>query len=115
MADFQNILDSITSSPESMEKIMDMVKLFAPSEKESAPEQATPPEPPSPLGGIDPAIISSITEMLSEYNADGDRRINLLYALRPYLSGADAEHIDKAVRIVKLSRVAKSLFGKYFG
>ncbi len=114
MAELENIIESVMSSPESMSKIMDVVKMFGTgSEKEETPRESSPislPIPEQSAGGFDPAMISKIMELLGNYNADGDRRIRLLGAIRPYLKDEDSFHIDRAIHIVKLSHVAKSLF-----
>lgn len=110
MAELENIINSVMSSPESMEKIMDIVKMFGGGDEH---KEETPP-PPSPVqnisgaGGMDPALISKIMELVGSYSDDGDKRIKLLSAIRPYLKAEDGFHIDRAIQIVKLSRVAKS-------
>ena len=110
MAELENIIGSIMSSPESLGKILEVASLLGGEEKK---EEAPPPEVASLLpldgntGGISPELISKVMELLSEYNTD-DRRIRLLGAIRPYLKDDDGFHIDRAIRIVKLSHVAKS-------
>lgn len=110
MAELENIIGSIMSSPESLERIMDVVKLFGGDEKEEKKEEKI---MPSPLaigdvaGGIDPEMITKIMGLLNDYNAEDDRRIKLLFAIRPYIKEADSFHIDRAIRIVKLARVAR--------
>ncbi len=120
MPELEDIIGSVMSSPESMEKIMDIVKIFgagddgeANNEREERKEKNPLPISDAGLSGIDPVMISKIMELLSEYNADGDRRINLLSAIRPFLRSEDGFHIDRAIRIVKLSHVAKSLFENF--
>ena len=114
MPELEDIIGSVMSSPESMEKIMDIVKIFgAGNEEEEKKEKNTLPISDMGLSGIDPAMISKVMELLSEYNADGDRRINLLSAIKPFLRQEDGFHIDRAIRIVKLSHVAKSLFENF--
>lgn len=98
------------SSPESIGRIMDVVKLFGGEEREEVSEKKEAPQP-LPLGdmvsGMDPELISKLMGLLGEYNAD-DRRIRLLGAMRPYVKDSDSFHIDRAIRIVKLAHVAKS-------
>ncbi len=108
MAELENIIGSIMSSPESLERIMDVVKLFGGEEK----KEEKPAPSPLPIGdlagGIDPEMITKIIGLLNDYNAEDDRRIKLLLAIRPYIKQADGFHIDRAIRIVKLAHVAKS-------
>lgn len=121
MAELENIIESVMSSPESMSRIMDIVKMFGggdagggEEEKASVKEEPASPPPLPTLGGqtggFDPAMLSKIMELLGNYNADDDRRIRLLGAIRPYLKDEDSFHVDRAIQIVKLSRVAKSVF-----
>ena len=114
MAELENIIESVMSSPESMSKIMDVVKMFGvdPGKEENVPDKSPVPLPIPEYSttGFDPAIISKIMELLGDYNAEGDKRIRLFGAIRPYLKDEDGFHIDRAIHIVKLSHVAKSLF-----
>ena len=118
MAELENIIESVMSSPESMSKIMDIVKMFGggdgadEQEKESVSALAPVTEEGMP-GGFDPAMLSKIMELVGSYNADGDRRIRLLGAIRPYLKNEDSFHVDRAIHIVKLSHVAKSILKEF--
>ena len=110
MAELENIIGSILSSPESLERIMDVVKIFGGEEKEERKGEkiATAPLAIGDVaGGIDPELITKIMGLLNNYNAEDDRRIKLLFAIRPYIKEEDGFHIDRAIRIVKLSHVAK--------
>ncbi len=108
MAELENIIGGIMSSPESLERIMDVVKLFGGEDKE---KQEKPPPVPLAIGdiagGIDPELITKIIGLLNDYNAEDDRRIKLLFAMRPYIKESDSFHIDRAIRIVKLAHVAR--------
>lgn len=111
MAELENIIGNIMSSPESIGRIMDVVKLFGGEERDNEKERDEPSLPQLPLGdmarGMDPELISKLMGLLNEYNAD-DKRIRLLLAMRPYIKETDGFHIDRAIRIVKLAHVAKS-------
>ena len=113
MAELENIIGSIMSSPESMEKVMEVAKLFG-GEGEKAPQRGEKgPSPDAAIPNISPELLSKIMALLNEYNAEDDRRIHLLGAIRPYIKEADSFHIDRAIRIVKLSRVAKEALGSF--
>ena len=58
-------------------------------------------------------MISKVMELIRDYNADSDRRIRLLCAIRPYIRAEDGVHIDRAIQIVKLSYVAKSVLKNF--
>jgi len=46
---------------------------------------------------------------MSKLGTGDDKRINLLNALRPYMKSSRAESIDKAVRIIKLTKLSSIL------
>lgn len=116
MAELEKMLGSFMSSPENMEKIMDVVKMLGgsgsepPSDKE---ETLSVPIDDGPPKGVEPEMFSKVIDLLREYNADNDRRIRLLGALRPYIKKEDEMHIDRAIRIVKLSHVARNVLGGF--
>jgi len=114
LAELESILGSIMSSPESLGRIMDVVKMFG------GTEENTEKEPPSlaigdVAGGVDPALLTKAIGLLNDYNAVDDRRIKLLGAIRPYIKDSDGFHIDRAIRIVKLAHVAKSALESFLG
>lgn len=116
MAELENIIESFMSSPESIGKIMDVVKMFGGSGEEKGQEEKEIPTPSLALpdfGSFDSDMISKVMELIRDYNADGDRRIRLLGAIRPYLKAEDGVHIDRAIQIVKLSYVAKGVLKNF--
>lgn len=115
MAELENIIEGLMSSPESIGKIMDVVKMFGGNDAEQGKkEEKTAPVLSLPdIGGFDSDMVSKVMELVRDYNADGDRRIRLLGAIRPYLKTEDGIHIDRAIQIVKLSYVAKSVLKNF--
>ena len=113
MAELENIIESVMSSPESMGKIMDIVKMFSDAPEETPQENGEAVPSLAGLGGqvdgIDSGMLSKVIELLGDYNAGDDRRIRLLSAMRPYIKPEDGFHVDRAIHIVKLSRVAKGV------
>lgn len=61
----------------------------------------------SDTSGDDLAL--KIQNALNSRNISNDRRINLLYALKPYMRETRASNIDKAVKIIRLAQLG-SLF-----
>ena len=45
--------------------------------------------------------ISKMTQKLSE----PDPKINLLYALKPYMNPSRTEHIDKAIKMIQMTKI----------
>ena len=113
--DLENIIEGLMSSPDSIGKIMDVMKMFGNNDMEqTTKEEKTAPALSLPdIGGFDSDMVSKVMELIRDYNADGDRRIRLLGAIRPYLKTEDGIHIDRAIQIVKLSHVAKGVLKNF--
>lgn len=58
---------------------------------------------------MQPDLESSVKSMMNVLNQSDDRRITLLNALKPYLSPARAGGIDRAIRILKLTKLSEVL------
>lgn len=57
---------------------------------------------------------SSVKSVLSGLDSGSDKRINLLYALKPYMKGNKSANIDKAIKMIKLTKlgsIIKDLWG----
>ena len=136
MADFEEKLNAILSSPESMQQVAQLAQMLA-SQNEAAqtPRQSALQPPPSPspaagaaqgggmdfsalsslLGGIDMGTISRFLPLLQEMNSSrNDERTALLHALKPFLRPERQEKVDTALRLARLFHVGKAFF-KGFG
>ncbi|MBQ8588150.1 MAG: hypothetical protein IJ454_02030 [Clostridia bacterium] len=51
----------------------------------------------------------SMKSMMSMLNQTDDRRITLLNAIKPYMSPTRADGIDRAIRILKLTKLSEML------
>lgn len=124
-ADFEEKLNAILSSPESMQQVAQLAQML--SQQNATPdgtaEQEDTPSPGTPdlsalssmLGGIDMATISRFLPLLQEMNSSqNDERTQLLYALKPFLKQERQEKIDTALRLARLLRAGKVFF-KGFG
>lgn len=49
--------------------------------------------------------VTNIKNMVNQLNTGSDKRITLLNALRPYMRGSRAHDIDKAVKILKITKL----------
>ena len=59
-------------------------------------------------------LTSSVKSVLSGLDSGSDKRINLLYALKPYMKGNKSANIDKAIKMIKLTKlgsIIKDLWG----
>lgn len=101
-------IEEILNSPEAMGKVLDMAQSIMGGSGESSPA-------PDVLKGIDPKMIQVFGNLMQEFNNTDDRRFKFLNALRPYMGEGNDAHIDKAVQIMRLSRVISHLFKNFGG
>ena len=136
MSDFEEKLNSILSSPESMQQVAQLAQMLSqqndtdsqppPTSSPTAPTSTAPPsssqhqstEVPdlsSLLGGIDMGTISRFLPLLQAMNSgSNDERTQLLYALKPFLKPERQNKIDRALRLAHLFHLGKTFF-KGFG
>ena len=120
MGEFEDKLNSILSSPDTMEQIMALAGSIAggtpegqapPPEGESAGAAPSGPEP-SGLGslfsGLDPAMLGKLLPLIQEYQSGNDEKQALLNALKPFLKQESQAKVEKAIQITKLSHVIRS-------
>ena len=120
MADFEEKLNAILSSPESMRQVAQLAQMLSAQNASEAPagEEAQAPPPPPPqqsppdggsampdlsslLDGLDMNTIARFLPLLQEMNRGGnDESTQLLYALK----------VDSALRLARLFRVGKVFF-----
>ncbi len=60
----------------------------------------------TPNGKNDDNFESTIKNAVSSLNYSGDNRINLLSALKPYMRQSRADNIDKAIKMLKLTKLS---------
>lgn len=118
MSEFEDKLNSILSSPEQMQKIMDMAKQLSSSQSHSNAE----PEPetqkddaPGGAGALDPKLLSMVTKFMSAYSSASDEKADVLRALRPYLRTERQEAIDRAVELARLAKIARLALSEFSG
>ena len=110
MDDFGELLSSVLSDPESMEKIKGIAQSLGMST--DGGQTVTPPEPvaiPSAnnmQGGIPFGMMDKIMPLIAAYSrAEADKNVQLLKAIKPYLSSERSEMIDQAIQIMKIMTV----------
>ncbi len=129
MSEWEDKLNAILSSPETMEQIMSLASSLSgggenssgaatASEGEPNGQNGTVQSPPPPtadplgglgslLGGFDPSMLQKLLPLVQMYTAGGDEKQALLEALKPFLKQESREKVDKAIRIARLSRVIR--------
>ena len=50
---------------------------------------------------------TNVQNIMSALNQNNDRRITLLNALKPYMRGQRAEGIDRAIRLLQISKLSE--------
>lgn len=117
MSEFEDKLNSILSSPEQMQKIMDMAKQLSSSQPHSDTDpaaEATNEDDSSP-GGLDPKLLSMVTRLMRAYSSTSDEKADVLRALRPYLRTERQEAIDRAVEFARLAKLARLALSEFSG
>ena len=130
MSDFEEKLNAILSNPESMGQIMTLAQSLnlggggEPSGEggPAAPQPEAPPENASSgipdglsglgslLGQIDPKLIGRLLPLAGELAGGGnDERMQLLYALRPFLKPERRDKVERAAKTARLIHVGKKL------
>lgn len=80
----------------------------------SGPEQPLP-DLSAMLGQIDPGLLRMGMGLLQEYQGDDDRNAALLTALRPFLKEDRRSKLDRALQIVRVTRLIRMALGAMGG
>lgn len=93
--DISSKIQSILQNPEMMNMVSGLM--------DKGDSQGSFPEE-SPIDtGLD------IQSVMSRINNSDDKRIRLLYALKPYMKNKRATDIDKAIKMLKISKISSLL------
>lgn len=107
MDNISELLGSVLSDPDSMEKLRETARQLGlePSEGRSSGEEhrEVAPRVSDGLAGLAPAI-NKLAPLLGKLNEEDDMT-RLIHALKPYLSGARLKRAEEADRIVSIMRV----------
>lgn len=116
MSEFEDKLNAILSSPETMEQIAAIAGSL--SGGGSAPEAEPTPEPGqssgglegigSLLGNVSPDLLTKLLPLFQEYQSGDREKAALLAAMKPFLSQESQAKVDKAIRITRLSHVIRA-------
>lgn len=134
MSDFEEKLNSLLSNPEAMSQVMNLAQSLnlggagggdtPPAEGDGAPpgdpggNSAGSPgdgggglgDLSSLLGQLDPKMIQRLLPLVGELTGGGnDERMQLLYALRPFLKPERQEKVERAARTARLIHMGKKL------
>ena len=131
MSDFEEKLNAILSNPETMGQIMNLAQSLNPgggtaqdgTPQDAPPQHGAPDGGGSDLGGlgglaglgdllgqVDPAMIQKLLPLAGELAGGGnDERMQLLYALRPFLKPERRDKVERAAKTARLIRIGKKL------
>lgn len=123
MSEFEDKLNKILSSPEEMEKIMNIARSLTsssgakPAEGSGDASQAAPDlgAVSSALNDLDPKIFRFLSRLAIEYTSERNDKAALLNAIKPYLREERHAKIERAAEIAKLARLAKVAFSEFSG
>jgi hypothetical protein len=127
--DFEEKLNSILSSPETMGQIMalanslsgggeDSQESHEPVQQDTAPEtkgNSLGGDLSALLQGMDSGTMQKLMALWGEYRRGEDEKERLLQALKPFLREERQEKLDRAVQIARISRVIRSAIGQFRG
>jgi len=114
MSDFEEKLNAILSSPDTMAQVAALAQQLSGGGDSASPP---PPEQPPSTGlfdEIDPSMIAKILPLLQELNSPAnDQRSALLNALRPFLKPERQSKIDRALQTARMIQVGKKLLSHW--
>ena len=123
MSDVEDKLNGILSNPDAMAQIASLAQSLNLG-GETAQSAPPPPAPASGsgsggmlgglgdlLGQLDPGMIQKLLPLVGELSGGGgnDERLQLLYALRPFLKPERRDKVERAVKAARLIHVGKKL------
>lgn len=135
MSEFEEKLNAILSNPEAMGQVMNLAQSLNLGGGGGPSGEGGPPDPPpqtsqapqnsaasgggvtdglaglgSLLGQIDPRLIGRLLPLAGELAGGGnDERMQLLYALRPFLKPERRDKVERAAKTARLIHVGKKL------
>lgn len=122
MGEFEEKLNAILSNPDALAQVANLAQslnLGGGSENGdgAAPEGGAEPDLSGLsglgdlLGQIDPGLLGKLLPLAGELTGNGgsDERLQLLYALRPFLKPERRDKIERAVKTARLIHVGKKL------
>ena len=126
MSDFEEKLNALLSNPEAMSQVVNLAQSLnlggqggeTPAQAEDSPHPAENQASGAGagdlsmlLGQIDPKLIERMMPLIGELTSGGgnDERIQLLYALRPFLKPERRDKVERAARTAHLIHVGKKL------
>jgi len=110
MDDLAGKLNEILHSPEGMQQVQELAGMLGLNASAPAPAAAAPPALPG-LGGVSPELMNAVLRLapLMQSVQQDDDTTRLLQALRPLLSEARQQRVDRAMQMVRMLRILPQL------
>lgn len=107
MGEWEDRLNQVLNDPKQMEQITQMAQSLLGGGQTDA----------SPLAGltdlgIDPGLLGRVGRLLNEEQGEDKARQELLAAMKPYLSPRRREKLDRAMKLARLSHLARLALGE---
>ena len=106
----EEMLKSILNDPESINKIGSLLSSLG-GEDKGEPEQKNEGEEGTTPFPINPETLMRITGMYNKILKEDDPRVNLLYALLPYMNEKRKSNTEQAIKLLRMSKMS-SLLGE---
>ena len=107
MSELEEQISSILNDPAQMDRIAQMARSLM-GGGESADETVV-----NPLADLgDPAMLSRLSSLLRSAQVGDSRQEALISAMKPYLSPARREKMDRAAKLARMARLAQMVMGE---
>lgn len=93
--DIGDKINDLLNNPDALNKLSGMMSSFQGSQNQSQSNAS------------DAQMMEKISRIASKMNDKSDPKINLLYALRPYMNNNRSQHIDKAIKMIQLTKITE--------
>lgn len=118
MSEFEDRVNSILNDPSQMDKITKIAKSLMGGEAAEPEERGGGENPLAAFlgsGGEEMAALSRISRALGAQSQEDKEKTALLEAMKPYLSEKRRRKMDKAMKIARLTRIARAAMGESGG
>lgn len=118
MSEFEDRINSILGDPAQMDKITKIAKSLMGGGEEKPEEQGGGDNPLAAFLGSDGeemAALGRISRALGAQSQEDKEKTALLEAMKPYLSEKRRRKMDKAMKIARLTRIARAAMGESGG
>lgn len=118
MSEFEDRINSILGDPAQMDKITKIAKSLMGGETAEPEERSGVDNPLAALFGSDGeemAALGRISRALGAQSEQDREKTALLEAMKPYLSEKRRRKMDKAMKIARLTRIARAAMGESGG